>query len=573
MRFACLSLAILLIRTVSAPAQVSRRDAVQTRAELTNFEETSRYDDVASFITELQKRSPLLRVATFGASHEGRALPLMILADPPVATPREAAAAGKPVVFVMANIHAGEVEGKEAILRYAQRVLTRDARRLLDKVILLIAPIYNADGNEKISVQNRTEQYGPVGGVGVRENSQGLDLNRDYVKLDAPETRALIRLFREWDPHLTVDLHTTNGSYHGYHLTYSIPLNPTVDPRLMAYHRDTMMPVIAQSMLKKHGYRSYYYGNFSGRGPAAGQKDTRSWGAFSQQPRVGTNYVGFRNRLAILSEAYSYLDFRKRVEVTEAFVDEIVKYAAAHGEEIRQLTRLLDRDAARRGAALPPPQIGVEYEMRALPNPVEILVGEVSKVPNPRSGHEMTAMVEAKATPVKMLDFGTFVAIRTVGAAHAYLLAPEPGLRAAVECLQVHGVTLEELTAPLTAEVESFTIETVSRAARAAQGHREVRLKGRFAKEMRTFPTGSLLVRTAQPLGTLAAYLLEPESDDGLVTWNYFDAYVGAGRTYPVFKMMHRENVPARIVPTRPDVTVPTGGGSSPAKVKSEHEE
>src|SRR5579871_5511472 len=337
MRVTFICIALLLLSFLSVPGQTGANDALQTRAEQTHYEETSRYEDVIRFITELQQRSPLLRVETFGHTQEGRALPLMILADPPVSTPQEAKATGKPIVFVMANIHAGEVEGKEAILRYAQRVLNGDSRRLLDKIVLLIAPIYNADGNEKINVQNRTVQYGPIGGVGVRENSQGLDLNRDYIKMDAPETRALIRLFSRWDPHLTVDLHTTDGSYHGYHLTYSIPLNPDTDATLAAYQRQKMMPALADAMSSKHHFRTYYYGNFTGRAPRAGEEDKRSWQAFSPAPRVGTNYVGMRNRMAILSEAYSYLDFHKRIDVTESFVEEILRYSADHADEIRSV--------------------------------------------------------------------------------------------------------------------------------------------------------------------------------------------------------------------------------------------
>ena len=143
-------------------------------------------------------------------------LPLMILSDSPISNPRDARATGKPVVFIMANIHAGEVEGKEAMLHLSRRILFGDLRPLLSKLIILIAPIYNADGNEKINLNNRTAQNGPIGGVGVRENSKGYDLNRDYMKLDSPEAQSLVNLCNRWDPHLTVDLHTTNGSYHGY---------------------------------------------------------------------------------------------------------------------------------------------------------------------------------------------------------------------------------------------------------------------------------------------------------------------------------------------------------------------
>jgi hypothetical protein len=462
-------------------------NTLKSRAELTNYEETSRYDDVVRFFNELQKRSPRVRIETFGHSVEGRAMPLVILSDPPISQPRDARASGKPIVFAFANIHAGEVEGKEAAQHMARRIVLGDLRPLLDKLIILISPIYNADGNEKTSVMNRTAQNGPLGGVGVRENSKGLDLNRDYMKLESPEAQSLVRLFNRWDPHLTVDLHTTNGSYHGYHLTYSIPLNPSVDPRIIAYHREKMMAAIGKAMLAQHKFRSYYYGNFEGPAPKPGEQDKRRWEAFTHQPRIGQNYVGFRNRLTILSEAYSYLDFRRRVEVTEAFVEEILKYSAAHGTEMSQLANQVDLDTTRRGMNGPPLQMGIEYELKPLPKPVEILVGEVKKVKNPRSGRDMTVMLEDKFTPVKMQDYGLFVAKRTVPTARAYLFRREEGTRIVIEKLLQHGIGVEELTEPLTTEVESFVIDSVKKSARSFQGHNEVKLTGQYKKETLTF--------------------------------------------------------------------------------------
>ena len=335
-RFSCLA---------SVPKQLAQP---KTRAELTNYEETTRYEEVLNFIAELQKRSPLLRLESFGKSEEGRMLPLMILSDSPISNPRDARATGKPIVFIMANIHAGEVEGKEAMLHLSRRILFGDLKPLLSKLIILIAPIYNADGNEKINVNNRTAQNGPIAGVGVRENSKGYDLNRDYMKLDSPEAQSLVNLCNRWDPHLTVDLHTTNGSYHGYHLTYSQPLNPKYQPAILSYHRDKMLPAITRAMLQRHKFRSYYYGNFPRftNLPTPGEK-TR-WEAFTHQPRIGQNYHGLRNRLTILSEAYSYLTFKRRVEVTEAFVEEIFKYAAANAAEIYQLTKRADEETVRK---------------------------------------------------------------------------------------------------------------------------------------------------------------------------------------------------------------------------------
>jgi hypothetical protein len=534
MRTVSLIAAILLLNILTS----AQDNSLKSRAELTNYEETSRYDDVLRFFGELQKRSPLVRVQSFGTSVEGRALPLVTLSDPPISDPRDARASGKPIVFVFANIHAGEVEGKEAMQHIARRIVLGDLRPLLDKLIILIAPIYNADGNEKINVMNRTAQNGPLGGVGVRENSKGLDLNRDYMKLDSPEAQSMVALFNRWDPHLTVDLHTTNGSYHGYHLTYSIPLNPTVDPRIIAYHREKMMPAIAKSMLAQHKFRSYYYGNFEGFADKPGEPDKRRWEAFTHQPRIGQNYVGFRNRLTILSEAYSYLDFRRRVEVTEAFVEEILKYSAIHGASIAQLVNQVDLDTIRRGLNSTAFQMGVEYELKPLPKPVEILVGEVTKVKNPRSGRDMTVMVEDKFTKVAMQDFGLFAAKRSVATARAYVFRREEGTRPVIEKLLQHGITVEELTEPSATEVETFVIDSVKKAGRAFQGHTAVTLTGKYKKETITFPAGSIMVRAAQPLGTLAAYLLEPESDDGLTTWNFLDSYLGEGKVHPIYKAM-----------------------------------
>jgi zinc carboxypeptidase len=558
--FASLSLALLL---ASAPTIMPRSqdDQLKSRAEQTNYEETSRYEDVARFIDELQKRTDKLRVESFGKTEEGRELPLMIFADPPIARPQEARASGKPVIFIQANIHAGEVEGKEATLHLARRIAIGDLRSLLNSLVILIAPIYNADGNEKISLNNRTAQNGPIGGVGTRENAKGFDLNRDYMKLETPEANALVALFNRWDPHLTVDLHTTNGSYHSYHLTYAPTLNPNADARLIAFERNKMLPAITRSMLKAHKFRIYYYGNFATKermnrelnsfeversgseARPADKPETKIWRTFDHRPRFGNNYCGLRNRLTILSEAYSYLDFKGRVAVTEAFVEEIFKYSALHADEITALIKRVDDDMIRgRGG-----RQGVEFELKPLEKPASILVGEVEKLKNPRSGKMMTAMIENKLTPTPMPDFGLFAATKSLALPRAYIFRNEDGMKSVLAKLLAHGVAVEELTEALTVEVESFIIDDVKKAARAFQGHAEVKLKGRTQKETVQFPSGSILVRTSQPSASLIFYLLEAESDDGFVNWNFLDSYLEKGKTYPIYRTTGEANAPSRL--------------------------
>ena len=539
--------------TLSVAAMTAQTSDMRTRAEITNYEETSTYADVTRVIDGLVATSKLVHTESFGKTEEGRDLPLMVISDPKVTTPAAARKLGRPVVFVQANIHAGEVEGKEAVLILARRLVSGDLRPLTRQLVLMIAPDYNADGNEKVNVANRTAQYGPVAGVGTRENGKGLDLNRDYIKLDSAEARSLVGLFNKWDPHVIVDLHTTNGSYHANHLTYSPILNPNADARLIEFTRERMLAPIRQTMLKTHNWRTYYYGNFApedGGGRESSRVDPAnpgnvSWRTFDHRPRYGNNYAGLRNRIAILSEAYSYLDFKGRVEVTENFVEEIWKNAAANAKQIMTLTAQADRVFT--APAGKPVELGVDIQIQALPERVEIMVGDVTKVPNPRSGRDMLAMAPL-AVPVLMKDYGVFAATRSLPMPKGWLLPAALASRypVALDRLRSHGVRVQELAADAQVAVERFSITDITRAPKPFQGHQETRLKGTFDKAQLTVQAGSWYVPANQPLARLAFYLLEPESDDGLVTWNYIDEGVSVGQTYPVYRVIDATRIKTR---------------------------
>jgi hypothetical protein len=532
----CLAIAIILSVSSSGSAQ---QPDLRTRAEMTNYEETSTYADVERVIAGLVSSSPLVHTESFGKTEQGRALPLLVISDPKVSTAEAARKLGRPLVFVQANIHAGEVEGKEAILMLARRLVSGDLKALTKQLVILIAPDYNADGNENVNVQNRTAQNGPVAGVGTRENSKGFDLNRDYIKLDTAEARSLVGLMNKWDPHVIVDLHTTNGSYHANHLTYSPILNPNADARLIEFTREKMLAPIRAAMVKNHNWRTYYYGNFApedGGGRESARVDPANpgnvtWRTFDHRPRYGNNYAGLRNRIAILSEAYSYLDFKGRVEVTEDFVHEIWKSAADNAKQIMSLTAQADRLFTAPPNARPV-ELGVDFEIRALPEKVGILVGDVKNVLNPRSGKEMRVMTDM-AVPVAMKDYGIFAATRLLTLPKGWLIpmvsAQSPRFARTLQHLRWHGVVIEEVTADAQVSVERFLISDVTRAPKPFQGHQEARLKGVFDKAQLSVRAGSLFIPASQSLARLAFYLLEPESDDGLVTWNILDEGLAAG--------------------------------------------
>ena len=355
-----LSLAFLLPSFSSSPQEPL------TVAEASDFTATSRYDDVMTFIQALQQRSSLLRVETLCISVEGRAVPLLVIGKPVPSSPFELHHDPRAVVYIQANIHAGEVEGKEASLMLAREILLKETPPYLDQLIILIAPILNADGNEKISPTNRQRQAGPEKGVGIRYNGQNLDLNRDSMKLESPELQGLVKnVLMRWDPVLLVDCHTTNGSYHEEPVTYSWPLNPNGETSIIAYMREKMLPSINKELREKYDTLVIPYGNFDYRNPESG------WQTFGPLPRFVTNYIGLRNRLAILDENYAYADFKTRILSCYKFLLAILDYCSHHKEEIIRLVSEADRKTIQRG--LQPKEsntFAVEFDVQPLPEKV-----------------------------------------------------------------------------------------------------------------------------------------------------------------------------------------------------------
>ena len=414
----------------------------------------------------------------------------------------------------------------------------------LDKIVLLIAPIFNADGNDKMDPRNRQGQVGPEKGSGVRHNGQNLDLNRDAMKLESPEMRGLVRsVLLRWDPLILVDCHTTDGSYHEEPVTYSWPLCPNGDPAIIKYMREKMLPAVDATLEKKYGTLSIPYGD-----PRDFQDMEKGWQTFSHQPRFVTNYVGLRNRLSILDENYNYADFKTRVLGNYSLLKSILDYCEANAPELSRLVADADARTVLRGLAPKETDtFGLDIDVQALPEKISVRGYEMEVTPREGSPYPQVKRTDRKKTYV-MPYFADFVAKRTVRLPYAYLI---PLFDTNVlDKIRQHGIAVERLTEPMTLETEAFRIKEIKGAERLYQGHRTNAVKGEYAVEKREFPKGTLVVRTAQALGRLAAYLLEPESDDGLLVWNFFDRDIvsqwGRGaQTYPVYKLYTPQSLAA----------------------------
>lgn len=513
----------------------------QTTAEKSDFKSTSDYKDVNNFIGQLLKSSPFVRLEKIATTTEGRIVPLLIIGNPLPSSPLALRNDKRIVVYIQADIHAGEVEGKEATLMYARDLLRGKNQEILKNVILLICPLFNADGNEKISPMNRTYQNGPVNGVGVRYNGQFLDLNRDAMKAESPEVKGVLKnIFNKWDPAIFMDCHTTDGSYHLEPTTFTWMVNPDGDKSLIQYMHEKMMPEISGTLLQKYKVENCFYGEFIDM-----LNPDKGWILDASEPRYMSNYYGLRNRLGILNENYVYADYKSRVMGCYYLLHSLVEYASLHKAEIKNMLAEADKITVARGMN---PSVtdsfAIEYKVRPLPGKVTIRTFEAEFVSD-STGWKNYRRTD-RQRDVTVPYFIDYYPTKSVRFPFAYLLTvPDPSI---LELLKMHGIRVEILSAATRIEVQKFEIKDLKGAQRLNQGHYTNSIKGIYSEGPMDFPAGTYVIRTAQQLGNLAAYLLEPQSNDGLLFWNFFDRYMvpqwGQGyNPYPVYKVLTKTDL------------------------------
>ena len=477
-----------------------------TRAEASQFTETSLHADVMAFVATLRDRNdPRLRVGSIGTSAEGRDIPLLVLSSEGFATPEAAHASGRPVVLLQCGIHPGEVEGKEAGLALAHELLGGPRGALLERLTVVLLPLFNPDGNDRIDPGNRAlhlpklfGQLGPDSGVGTRTNAARINLNRDYLRADSAEMRLWHpHVWQAWRPHLTLDNHATNGSVHRMAMTVDVPHVPESGQRApIECVREELVPWVIEAVRRSEGLDSGWYGNFvedercldAERDVDPGSTVGEGWMTYPHHPRFGANYRGLCGRMDLLLEAYAYIPFADRVRVAGAWMRHALAWVAERPEQVRDLVI---------AAESPPEQVAVRYRLDTRKEAVEI------RTRSPRT-------LEGSPTTVRLPHLARFMSTLTVQRPRAYLMPAESAAR-----LAIHGLRAEAASGRVevsTARVEGYG-ELAGRHILEAAGTGDVRVS--WHTGAREVPPGWVRVRTDGPHGAVAVYLCEPESDDG----------------------------------------------------------
>ncbi len=513
-------------------------EELKTPAELSNWTKTTSSKEVVEYLTQVAKNSGgRIRMEFIAWTTKNNLVPLLVIGAPAPKSPKEVPA-DKAVAYVNCNIHSGEIEGKESMLLFAREVALGKHDELLKDIVILLAPNMSPDGNDDLGTWRRGSQFTPAV-VGTRYNGQGFNMNRDMTKLEAYEARAVVDVMNKWDPVIFIDAHATNGSYMRHAVTYNWGLHPNTDPDILAYNRGEFSrnAIGSESYLyKKLGHTAIPYGNF---GKNYSGKVSEGWWTFEDYPRYTTNYAGLRNRLAMLLEVYSYDDYKTRVDTQYACIYGILQTVAKDKDKIKTLIKQADEREMARATT------GIASDDKVCLNSVltsldEIDGGYVSvdsyavdaggKV-TPAStdydadGFKTAIHFSAEATH-HIPYYGKFIPSGTEKMGALYIL--RPGADDAVQLLLRHGITVNKLTkAVAVTDFEWFKIDTLGTKKSLYEGHYMNVISGDWvASSDLTIPVGSFVVSTSQIHGSLAALLLEPESVDGLVSWNYLDKLI-----------------------------------------------
>ncbi len=518
-----------------APAHARSKRAApprdwRTPAEASDYQTTPRYAETMDYARRLQAAAPRqVRIETFGQSGEGRDLVVIVASKDGVFDPAALHRAGRPIVLVQNAIHAGEMDGKNASLALLRDiVVTRQKKALIDRAVLVVIPIYNVDGHERFSAYNRINQNGPQE-AGWRTQARNLNLNRDYMKADAPETRAFLKMWNRWLPDLFVDTHVTDGADFQYDITYGIDTGPDVFPALAEWKGQVLAPYLERSV----GAAGHVIG------PYVNLKDetdpTQGMTTAQDPPRFSTGYINLQDRPAVLLETHMLKDYRTRVLGSYEFLKAILEVANRDADRLIEMNRAADAATVAAGKRYDAAaRFPLRLESDGTTEPFAFRGFAFSLTRSDISG---ARRIEYTKEPMEITIPRQTSLKATVAVAPPLAYVVPAQWTPVIEVLKAHGLRLLKTARAWVGEVETYRCEGPIWNGRPFEGRQVLFNPGEggakagaspgacaAATERLAFPAGSVIVPLDQRGARVAIHLLEPQAPDSLLAWGFFNS-------------------------------------------------
>ncbi|MDQ2823058.1 MAG: M14 family metallopeptidase [Pseudomonadota bacterium] len=506
--------ALLLAMLIAVPLAQSAPN-LTTVSERSGFTVTGRYAEVEQLCAAFQQAYPgAVRCIEFGRTPENRPMLALVATRSGAFTAKAAQARKLPVTLIQGGIHAGEIDGKDAGFLALREVLDgKLAKGALDQQVLVFVPVFNVDGHERFAKYNRPNQRGPVE-MGWRTTAQNFNLNRDYVKADAPEMQAMLALVNQWDPIAYVDLHVTDGAKFQHDVSIQVEPVYSGDAQFraagLAWRKGVIDDITKQGSMPQ----SYYMSFAKNDDPASGFVDGVS------DPRFSTGYFQLRNRMAMLVETHSWKDYPTRVRITHNAIISVLEQVAAHGKQWQQMAAAADARAAQLGGQ----PVALSYKTTDKTTMVDFKGYAYTRTMSDVSGMLMTRYDES--TPqiwhVPLRD--EVVADVVVNAPRAGYVVPAAYAAIVGAKLAQHGIVYRTVGKDIdAAAVDTFRADVATLSAKSVESHQRMTVMGSWKNEPRKVSKGALFVPIAQPKARLVVAMFEPQAPDSLLAWGLFN--------------------------------------------------
>ncbi|MGN6383288.1 MAG: M14 family metallopeptidase [Dyella sp.] len=487
-----------------------------TPAEAAHFRTTPSYADMLAYLQRLQRAAPdKLKLVHFGTTPEGRPMMAVIASGDGTFDPAAARAAHKPVVLLQAGIHPGEIEGKDAGLMLLRDIaVTGKWPHVLDHAVLVFIPVFSADGHENSSPYHRINQNGPER-QGFRGQAQYLNLNRDYIKADAPEMRAWLKLWQRWLPDFLIDVHTTDGADYQYDLTWYLEDAHKLDPGVSAWQQALMGKAIPA--YEKRGHLASIYLEFKdGRDPTKGIAN------FGSGPRFSTGYAALQNRPALLIETHMLKPYAVRVRATYDLVHELLAQIDAAPAPLLAANAAADARVIAR-AGQPGAQVPITFKPSPESTPYQLKGYAFTLTHSDVSGSEWIHYDPHTPRTYRIRNWNDLLPDLSVTPPAAYVVPAQ--WTVVIDRLAAHGIAMQRIDHAVTVRAAGYQLDHPHWADAPFEGHlmlREVDVTP-VNREV-TLPPGSVIVPMDQRAANVAIALLEPQAPDSLLRWGYLDA-------------------------------------------------
>ena len=485
-----------------------------THFEKSNQLESPDYENTIKYFQKFVDRTPYVKIKTIGVTPQGRELKSIIISKDKAFTPEQAKKTGKAIILIQNGIHPGEIEGKDACMLLMREILiTKEKAHLLDNAILIIIPVLNIDGHERLSLFNRPNQNGPKK-MGWRTNALNLNLNRDYLKADTPEIRSFLKLFNDWLPDFMIDNHTTNGADYQYHVTYGIETHQNIDRGLLSWIDKKYLPHLRQKV-EEDGFIIGPYMEFKAGTIESGIVDLPA------PPRLSHGYCATQNRICLLVETHSLKLFANRVFSTKSMMEHTISFANDNCQEIVALNKSADKQAIK------------NYLLDKKKFPL-VLDGNGKYDKFLFKGFEwydehseITGSTVRKYTnnpmEIEIPIFNKANSLKKIFVPAAYLIPPQ--FSELVEIIKAHQIKFNLVKTRRKLKVQKYKFNEVQFASRPYEGRLIPSFKCAAFNEMVEIEPGTLIVYTNQRALRVIVNLLEPEAPDSFVNWGFFNAF------------------------------------------------